>query len=636
MTKYTYGDQNTQDGKKPLYIPDESGNVSLGSSAAQSGQRYAVEGFSPPAGIVGKEAVKEMQRMLGGLTVDGVWGPKTQKQYDKFVISTLRDKEAPTTSNDTNLLGYVEDLYQLSLGVGKSDRGNYVMRGYDPPAGIRSAEDVRAFQESNGLDVDGVWGPRTQSRYDLLQAQSAARQAGQYDPDEVERLLNDGMRNIPGTERTADILSYSRGGELANTPVVLGRAAKGYTIPTGVYDVAATQQLLGVKADSMWGKDTDRAYKNLMSGGGQASDNGQKVADALDGLYAQVNASGLNKAQKTRAIALLETLKLYGDTEYIRKTLLGIQMAGGAEKFFTTLSGPSGYALIDMQKKERQALQTRLAQTERAIADIPLWNRWVSPTPEYQELQREKAGLQEQIGAVEVRLSEISPDWETVWDIWDWSEVDAWEKQQTALAEQAEQEPENPVMEGNESKPRYNYETSENVSRARNDSEVKAFVGTIIGEIGQEAGEQYKRGQELTTAKAVAFVIMNCLHYNDGGYQQYNTITEVAKRYFGGFNGNGMDSFSAYLEGDYSKFAKLQNTSEKYARERIAPVYDAIMKTVLPILDGVDDEDFTKGALHIFSPERQMKLGRDIPKWVSTDNKVDVDSLEGYDLEIYY
>lgn len=157
MTKYIYGSQNAQDGKKPLYIPDENGNVTVSASAAQAGQRYAVEGYTPPAGIVGKEAVKEMQRMLGGLTVDGIWGPKTQKQYDKFVISTLRDKEAPTTSNDTNLLGYVEDLYQLSLGVGKSDRGNYVMRGYDPPAGIRSAEDVRAFQESNGLDVDGVW-----------------------------------------------------------------------------------------------------------------------------------------------------------------------------------------------------------------------------------------------------------------------------------------------------------------------------------------------------------------------------------------------------------------------------------------------------------------------------------------------
>jgi hypothetical protein len=57
MTKYTYGSQNAQDGKKPLYIPDENGNVTVNASAAQAGQRYAVEGYTPPAGIVGKEAV---------------------------------------------------------------------------------------------------------------------------------------------------------------------------------------------------------------------------------------------------------------------------------------------------------------------------------------------------------------------------------------------------------------------------------------------------------------------------------------------------------------------------------------------------------------------------------------------------
>ena len=105
--------------------------------------------------------------------------------------------------------------------------------------------------------------PRTQKRYDLLQAQGAARQTGQYDLDEVEYLLTDGMRNIAGAERTADILSYSRDGKLANAPVVLGRAARGYMIPAGVYDVAATQQLLGVKADGMWGEGTENAYRAL-------------------------------------------------------------------------------------------------------------------------------------------------------------------------------------------------------------------------------------------------------------------------------------------------------------------------------------------------------------------------------------
>jgi hypothetical protein len=173
---------------------------------------------------------------------------------------------------------------------------------------------------------------------------------------------------------------------------------KGYTIPAGVYDVAATQQLLGVKADGMWGKNTDRAYKNLMSGGGQAPDNGQKVADALDGLYAQVNASGLNKAQKTRAIALLETLKLYGDAEYIRKTLLGIQMAGGAEKFFTNPFRAFGICFNRYAEKERLALQILLAQTERAIADIPLWNRWGLPHPGLSGTAAREKGLQERIG----------------------------------------------------------------------------------------------------------------------------------------------------------------------------------------------------------------------------------------------
>ena len=45
-----------------------------GTSAVQPGERYAMDGYTPPAGVVGKEAVKEMQRWLGGLTVDGIRG----------------------------------------------------------------------------------------------------------------------------------------------------------------------------------------------------------------------------------------------------------------------------------------------------------------------------------------------------------------------------------------------------------------------------------------------------------------------------------------------------------------------------------------------------------------------------------
>lgn len=97
MPEYTYQKQlRRQTTNAPNY-----GN---GASAAQ---RYAVDGHTPPAGIVGTEAVKEMQRWLGGLTVDGIWGPKTQKRYDKFLVATLNNQEAPAVPADVERLGYL-------------------------------------------------------------------------------------------------------------------------------------------------------------------------------------------------------------------------------------------------------------------------------------------------------------------------------------------------------------------------------------------------------------------------------------------------------------------------------------------------------------------------------------------------
>ena len=157
-------------------------------------ERYAVDGYTPPAGVVGKEAVREMQRWLGGLTPDGLWGPKTQKQFDKAMAAVLKTAEVPPAPANAERLGYAEDLYKLSIGIGKSGRGNYMVRGYDPPANIKSAEDVRAFQEIHGLDVDGVWGERTKQRLGQLQQ----RWAGQYDVDELARLAAEGLNKLTG------------------------------------------------------------------------------------------------------------------------------------------------------------------------------------------------------------------------------------------------------------------------------------------------------------------------------------------------------------------------------------------------------------------------------------------------------
>ena len=611
--------------------------------------------YAPPAGIVGPEAVKEMQRWLGGLTVDGIWGPKTQKQFDKAMAAVLKTTEVPPAPADRERLSYAEDLYKLSLGIGKSGLGNYMARGYDPPGSIKSAEDVRAFQESHGLDVDGIWAGRTQRKHDQIQQQWA----GQYDPDEITRLAMEGLHKLAGAGESAFLEGTiplsggsAKAGQAAGTQIDIkpaktssttmpNRAAKGYTIPTGVGNVAAMQHVLGVGVDGLWGEETDRAYKKLVSGGRNVPNSTQELAAQLKQMYQDVMASKLSMGEKAEAIALLAALEKYGNPEHNRKALLGIQMAGGAGTFFKKPSEPTLTALVISQIMLREDLENQLVQKEDERKSHTI------PDTQYRELQRQEAELKERIFIAETRLDRLFPSWKEAQILPDWRAVDDWEQAQLAEAAKAEQEsgkvePEKVEEEGapeageNTAKPRFTYEPLENKNRALNDSEVKAFVGTIIGEIGKEASEQYKKGEELTTAKAVAFVIMNCLRYQKGGYQQYNTVETVAKRYFDAFEGNGMASFTAYLEGDYTKLAKLQNnTSEKYVKTRVVPLYEAIMQAVLPILDGIDNEDFTNGARHIFSPERQKNGGRDIPDWVFSDNEVIVDSLKGYDLKIY-
>ncbi len=169
---------------------------------------------------------------------------------------------------------------------------------------------------------------------------------------------------------------------------------------------------------------------------GKAAGSAQAVAAQLKQLYQDVAASNLSMGEKAEAIALLAALEQYGDPEYLRKTLLGIQMKGGAAAFFKQPSGPAWNAMIDTNNELYEDLIDRLEQNKKEIAKIPIWERIFS-NAEYKELQSQKIELEEQIMVVDKRLNQ--PGW-NVLTFWDWSEVEDWEQAQLAEAEKVAEE----------------------------------------------------------------------------------------------------------------------------------------------------------------------------------------------------
>ena len=106
-------------------------------------KQIVMEGFSLPNGITTEAGGREMQRK-NGTTVDGVWGPKTQNAYDKFLVQQAKGwQNAPTSKRVASKgeVDYAKTIYGLSLGVGKSDAGSHVMAGYQTPAGVNTADD---------------------------------------------------------------------------------------------------------------------------------------------------------------------------------------------------------------------------------------------------------------------------------------------------------------------------------------------------------------------------------------------------------------------------------------------------------------------------------------------------------------
>lgn len=137
---------------------------------------------------------------------------------------------------------------------------SYYMDGYIPPQGVDTAAKVKEYQKRLGVKVDGVWGPDTDAAYRASLEQE--QPSGGFD-------WGDNNRNR----------DYVQGD---------------YVLPDGVDSVDKVkeyQRILGVKADGIWGPDTDAAYRAYLARQGQNAQNtggftwGDKDRDSVFAAY---------------------------------------------------------------------------------------------------------------------------------------------------------------------------------------------------------------------------------------------------------------------------------------------------------------------------------------------------------------
>lgn len=88
-----------------------------------------------------KEEIMQMQEFIGA-TPDGVWGPKSQEAYQRYM----------------------------------SNSGQVVGTGFDPNGA--SVDDIKAMQTYIGATPDGVWGPNSQAAYQKYLANLGITQMG--------------------------------------------------------------------------------------------------------------------------------------------------------------------------------------------------------------------------------------------------------------------------------------------------------------------------------------------------------------------------------------------------------------------------------------------------------------------------
>lgn len=130
--------------------------------AASDLKGYLTAGGDP--GHKGKvsQFVKAAQKDMGGLTADGIYGPKTKARAR--ALGVVIDGSAPRTSHASQSTSLARSQKQAA-----ADLKNYLAQGGNPGSKGNPSSYVKAAQhDMGGLTADGIMGPKTKARAKAL------------------------------------------------------------------------------------------------------------------------------------------------------------------------------------------------------------------------------------------------------------------------------------------------------------------------------------------------------------------------------------------------------------------------------------------------------------------------------------
>ena len=371
---------------------------------------YVLPNFQTPMGIDSEEKVRLVQRRLG-VNDDGIWGPKTQAAYEKYLVG----QEAPNMINQTKNLGgldhaSLEQMIRTLPGITKPNiqmDGNSALKLHNminsstlgPSLKSRAKYTVDALDKEqqdelllsvmlDGIDAYFSQKAWDQGAYSLMSA-------------EPSKLIYENMV-LPGEGRAREALAA----KLNNV---------GPTEATNLAANSKASNSIGASVNTVQKQNTSANSNKAISLTQSDTNSIKGFGSDIDIITRETRYSGLSEKEKQAVMAILNDMKAAGATDMNLSILKQIHQVG-VERFFRMLPESSRTQVIVQNKQQiRMGLMKELEEVRKKIHRIPIWEKIPFITSDrYDAALQEEQEIQGEIQNIENGLDKIFPEWENI------------------------------------------------------------------------------------------------------------------------------------------------------------------------------------------------------------------------------